>query len=104
MIAKLEAAIEFGLSHNKAARYAGIAPSTLVLWMEDDAFSERIKAADIRGEMGLLEAIKGDKSWQAKAWILERTRPDTYAKRKPVEEVAAEQAQTVALLKQVLGK
>jgi len=85
-------AIAKGLPRDTAAKLAGIAPSTLYLWLrKGDAgeepfseFSDALKRAEAEGEAELVAIIReaGKTSWQACAWLLERRRPARWAVRR----------------------
>lgn len=66
-----------------AARAAGTGESTLYEWMErKPEFTEAVKSAEAEREKRLLIIINdaAPRSWQAAAWILERTAGQRYAK------------------------
>ena len=58
----------------------GICPKCKVIPRLKPAFSVRIKKARSKGEIKLLNEIQTDPDWKAKAWTLERTRPEKYAR------------------------
>lgn len=65
-----------GLTYDKAGEILGISPNTIRSWTQrHDAFAHAIKKARRELEVNLLESINtaGEKSWQAKAWMLERS-------------------------------
>ena len=85
-----------GLGFSEAARAAGIAPRTLREYRQkgqmdpDSIFGTLVKRLEEAGPefertnlRTIAEASK--KSWQAAAWLLERTRPEKYALIKRVE-------------------
>lgn len=89
---RLEEAIEAGLPKKHACKYAGINYGTLNQWLAGrvptgmeaylEEFVERLEAAEARGVMSLMEAIRkaglaGD--WRAAAWILEHRYPELYS-------------------------
>jgi len=68
--------IRKGLTWEKAGEIMGISPNTLRCWTQRHApFALAIKKARRELEVNLLESINnaGEKSWQAKAWMLERS-------------------------------
>jgi hypothetical protein len=78
-----------------ACSLVGIAPSTYYQWMNTNPeFSEAIKRARAQAVMDYLKAIKtaaNTGTWQAAAWWLERTHPDEYGRKIPVEVITEEQ-------------
>lgn len=74
--AKIIEAVRAGFTLERAAEYIGINPSTAQGWISKrQDFGRLIKKARREHEMGLLRSVElaGEKSWQARAWILERT-------------------------------
>jgi len=68
--------IRRGLTWEKAGEILGIPASTLKSWTQrNEAFASAIKKARRELEVNLLESINnaGEKSWQARAWMLERS-------------------------------
>ena len=53
-------------------------------------FVEEVEKAVAESEINLLDQIMKDKSWQAKAWILERRFPKRWSKQSTLEQVAIE--------------
>lgn len=102
--AAVVSAIELNVKLEDAATFAGFSYSTLIKYQalgvealekpesERDAderdyaaFAQAIKAARVRYKLRNLQNIQthsGD-SWQASAWLLERSFPDEYARREP---------------------
>jgi len=73
---KIIDAVRAGFTLERAAEYIGINPSTAQGWISKrQDFGRLIKKARREHEMGLLRSVElaGEKSWQARAWILERT-------------------------------
>lgn len=67
--------IRKGLTYEKAGEILGISPKTIQSWQNRyPAFADAIKKARRELEVFLLESITnaGEKSWQARAWMLER--------------------------------
>jgi len=65
-----------GLTYDKAGEILGISPNTIRSWTQrHEAFAHAIKKARRELEVNLLESINtaGEKSWQARAWMLERS-------------------------------
>lgn len=76
-------AIDAGGTIRSAARAGGISAKTLYEWMgEDEAVKEIIETAKFQRRQRLLERIEtaSTQSWQAAAWILERTMPEEFSK------------------------
>jgi len=74
--AKIIDAVRAGFTLERAAEYIGINPGTAQGWVSKrQDFGRLIKKARREHEMGLLRSVElaGEKSWQARAWILERT-------------------------------
>ncbi len=71
-----------GCTLKESAGAAGLAPSTLYEWKNTfPEFSERLKLARFACRAECVDAIKKDKSWQSKAWILERLCPQAWGKK-----------------------
>lgn len=83
--------LSLGAPYRAAYEAAGVKKDTFYSWLrkaESDHFDEvpyeespymifadRVKTAYAQGEMRLIREInEGDRNWQAKAWLLERTR------------------------------
>lgn len=74
--AKIIDAVRAGFTLERAAEYIGINPGTAQGWVSKrQDFGRLIKKARREHEMTLLRSVElaGEKSWQARAWILERT-------------------------------
>jgi hypothetical protein len=72
---EIVAACGSGFTLEKAGALVGVNPSTIRTWAQrKPEFSKRVETARKRHELSLLNDIQiaGEKSWQAKAWILER--------------------------------
>ena len=81
---KIIQAVQTGATYEICAQFAGIAPSTLYLWMKQGRerkskakieFLESIKRAESKGavvNLGLIQRAAQDGDWKASAWILER--------------------------------
>ena len=72
---KILAAIRAGLTLERAAEYVGMNPGTIQGWTtKRQEFGRLVKKARREHEMALLQSVEiaGEKSWQARAWILER--------------------------------
>ena len=92
---RLLSAIEKGLSIIDSCEYAGISEKTYYNWLNKDIetikdageqkkfiqFLQNIKKAQSECQMYCLDFIMKDKSWQSKAWVLERRFPDRWAKK-----------------------
>ncbi len=69
------AACGSGFTLEKAGALVGVNPSTIRTWAQRKPdFARRVETARKKHELSLLNDIQiaGEKSWQAKAWILER--------------------------------
>ncbi|NDD55721.1 hypothetical protein EBZ39_17965, partial [bacterium] len=65
-----------GFTIEKAGALVGVNPSTIRTWIQrKPSFGQKVETARKSYEMSLLKSVydAGEKSWQAKAWILERT-------------------------------
>ena len=74
--AKIVDAMRSGFTLERAAEYIGLHPGTVQGWTTKRAeFGRLVKKARREHEMSLLRSVElaGEKSWQARAWILERT-------------------------------
>lgn len=89
-------AIARGLPRRTAARIANVVPSTLALWLQKGRagdplysdFSDRVKAAEARGEDEIVQLLRGHAktSWQACAYLLDRRNPRDWLVKKAVDE------------------
>ena len=74
--AKILDAASSGFTIEKAGGLVGVNPSTIRTWIQrNPKFAAKVETARKSHELSLLKSIEqaGEKSWQAKAWILERT-------------------------------
>ena len=74
--AQIVVAMRAGFTLERAAEYIGLHPGTVQGWTSKRAeFGRLVKKARREHEMSLLRSVElaGEKSWQARAWILERT-------------------------------
>jgi hypothetical protein len=65
-----------GFTIEKAGGLVGVNPSTIRTWIQrKPSFGQKVETARKNYEMSLLKSVydAGEKSWQARAWILERT-------------------------------
>jgi hypothetical protein len=72
---EIVAACGSGFTLEKAGALVGVNPSTIRTWAQRKPdFGKRVETARKKHELSLLRDIQlaGEKSWQAKAWILER--------------------------------
>ena len=73
---KILAFVRKGLTYEKAGEALGISPATIQNWQHrNKVFNESLQKARRELEANLLDSINqaGEKSWQARAWILERS-------------------------------
>ena len=92
---RLLEALSKGLTIEDSCEYAGIVKQTYYNWLNKDPetiknlderkkfvdFLDNIKNAQSECQMYCLDFIMKDKSWQSKAWLLERRFPDRWAKK-----------------------
>ena len=72
---EIVAACGSGFTLEKAGALVGVNPSTIRTWAQRKPdFGKRVETARKKHELSLLRDVQlaGEKSWQAKAWILER--------------------------------
>ncbi len=80
-------ALEKSHTIKNACVLANISESTFYVWLARGVvgeepyvqFMELVQYARARGMVALVESIITDKDWRAKAWYLERTRPEDFA-------------------------
>jgi len=88
-------AIELGVNLRDACLQAGINKSTVQTWIKKGKCSRSptdpyhllyvaIEKAKAKGKLKMLMHIHQDKSWQSKAWLLERLYPEQFGKREQV--------------------
>jgi hypothetical protein len=78
--------LSVGGSRETAAKFVGCAPEAIRRDADrDPEFSERLKRAESNLEVTHLSIIQeaAKKNWRASAWVLERIRPERFAKRDP---------------------
>lgn len=79
-------ALEKSHTIKNACVIAGISESSFYQWLARGTdgehpyseFAELVRYARARGLVTLVESIITDKDWRAKAWYLERTRPEDF--------------------------
>ena len=72
---EIVAACGSGFTLEKAGALVGVNPSTIRTWAQRKPdFARRVETSRKKHELSLLRDVQlaGEKSWQAKAWILER--------------------------------
>jgi len=83
--------LEIGMPISSICKRVGINRDTYYEWMnkgekEPDTiyanFSDNVKESQFQAELKLLQDIQNDKSWQSKAWIMERRFRDEWAANK----------------------
>lgn len=87
--ARILLSIGTGLPMKTALQLAGVKNQYYYVWKaraekgEEPfrTFFQECMIAETQGEAGLLQAIHNDKSWQSKAWILERRWPERWHKK-----------------------
>jgi hypothetical protein len=80
------ALITVGCTRLNAARHTGVSCTAIRnLARRDREFADRLRRAEMLREGAALKHIynAGAKNWRAAAWLLERTMPDDYARKKP---------------------
>ena len=97
---RLVEAVRSGLSRRGVAGRTGISKSLLQEWLARGLAGEqpyadlldRVKEAEAEVEqrrIAVVQQAADDGTWQAAAWMLERTMPEEYALRKPTEQEVA---------------
>lgn len=79
------ALVGVGVSRRHAAASVGVAPSTVTRAMAaDDAFADGVRDAENGCELDLMKRVRlqSERSWRAAVWLLERMRPERYARGK----------------------
>lgn len=72
--------IKEGAFAKDAAAAVGISEKTYYQWKRSKGeFSQAIKKAEAERKVGLIASIHKDRSWQSKAWMLERIYRAEYA-------------------------
>ena len=98
-IAKILSALKNCSTVEAACSWAGIALRTWYLWVaKDPALKAEYEAAIAQSEISAVAAIVKDKSWQSKAWLLERRFRDRWAQKQQVEIVTTPQDNPYAKL------
>ncbi|HZZ71608.1 MAG TPA: hypothetical protein VFE24_05105 [Pirellulales bacterium] len=75
-----------GTSRRTAATYLGCAVESIRLTAQrDPRFAEQLRQAEMQAELVPLNQVRkaAETNWRAATWILERLRPDRYARRPP---------------------
>jgi hypothetical protein len=111
IVDKLRSYISEGLTHESAARLAGIAESTLSGWLKKATAGdpkylcvlEAIKNGESEFERKNVTIIQraAAKSWTAAAWLLERRYPNRWARR---DQSAGEHTETPPTIVVVFGR
>jgi len=97
--------LSVGGSRETAAKYIGCPPEAIRRDADrDPAFAERLKRAESNLEVTHLSIIQeaAPKNWRASAWVLERIRPDRYAKRDPHAVTTEQLAAVLSCLAEIL--
>lgn len=79
--------IAAGIPANRAARHVGVSPSTIREKSRTSAvFHVAYERARSEALADLLDSVHtaGGRSWRAAAWLLERLRPEEFARRQPL--------------------
>jgi hypothetical protein len=74
-----------GVSRRHAAASVGVSPSTVSRHMAaDSAFADKVLQAEAECEVDLMRRVRtqSERSWRAAVWLLERMRPERYARGK----------------------
>src|SRR4051794_12686949 len=79
-------ALAHGLPRRAAAAHAGVGTGTLYRWLDDDeGFREACETAEARfiheNVTAIADIAAKSRSWRARAWLLERVRPDLFGLR-----------------------
>ena len=78
-IRKILAAIKSGSTVEAACSFARITKQGFYVWLKKDPdLRADYEEALAHSEISLVSDIKKDKSWQSKAWLLERRFPDRW--------------------------
>lgn len=107
LVARITIAVERGVTWEVAAQVAGVHPRTLLEWRDrgaddDEAGRDTVYAhlhrevicARAAGETSLVGLIRrhGVTDWRAAAWLLERSRPERWARRDKLDVDVTERA------------
>lgn len=85
--------IKIGMPIMESCQLAGISKTTYYNWKEKAEenrkeyvdFLDSLKKAEITAQKNLIKIISLDKSWQSKAWILERRWPNAWGRKDKVD-------------------
>ena len=80
------ALVSRGFSRWQAAKHMGVGKTTLFRAIKQNpAFAERLRQSELHQELSPLQKIveHSGKSWRAASWLLERQKPELYARRAP---------------------
>lgn len=73
---KIVAAVKNCSTVAAACAWAGVSEASFYEWLKnDESLKIEYQAAVAQSEIALVAEIKKDKSWQSKAWLLERRFP-----------------------------
>ena len=114
VILAISTAVRLGAPRELAAKYGGVAVSTLFGWLQraragdgDDLEMELLEAVTkaegdaVVGWLGVIEKAAGNGSWQAAAWKLERLHPKlfgrSFARQEPDAASPAESSDTIII-------
>ena len=80
------ALVSVGCGIEGAARYVGVNPTTIRREaLRNQDFHEKLRNAELASELDPLRAMRSAAAthWRAAAWLLERTNPDRFGRRRP---------------------
>lgn len=83
-------AIKLGLHYDDCCDYSGISRTTFYDWKNRKEkkfldFLDALKEAESTAKAKLIGDLQKDRSWQSKAWILERRWPDSWGRKEKLQ-------------------